>query len=743
MGAAMPASFQNNNQLQLARSPKKTSAPIVAIRLSITKFEDGPPLRIWFGVYHSHSAKLTQLYLTFPADKRKYIDSTRHWTFDFCLYEHYVNQLQASEYDFVELVELPRFLAIGIKRYVATITKHQQQSSKLTDVEKEAVAGTGIGARISEEDSLNIETSLLDLLLPFQLEGIKYVVRHGGKALIGDDMGCGKTIQAIGVMQHYRNHWPVLMLVPVSMGYQWQSELLKFSGDLLKEREIFIAKKGTDSVSGKICIVPYSLLEKLVDNGRIRPEQFGVVVADESHNLKNKDAKRTNMALPFLKAATVSLCLTGTPATNRPVELFTQLNGLLPLVFNDYDQFTKRYCDAKPSQFGQKADVRGSSNEAELKLLMEGMVMIRRMKSAVLKNLPGKDRIVEYVSPDPAYVTEIKRMQSRMVVIDRSLRDQSDTEIVKELQTEQRILLTTLYNVTGMSKVESIKSVLLRLIQESRKEKEKAETADNLRIVNEIDMKRKHEILESEDHDKLMMTVEEMKEEKAEEEVEILQCGTAASYDEYMEVEHSAVPMSQDKKEDFTTNMTDGNKDEKENEKAKDKKRNERIERTKEVKIEEIEAKEEKDSNGVDEQLVPKNKMKKRLKRRYSDVKGSYVCSDPKAVLMCLEYEGDEPDQTVGEKISDNSTDTRGSIMKDFSGTTTHENSDLLFLLDVLNKKNEEKVGVEEREEELEFFEAKNNSISNPLINSSVPHHNVPTPTGPFTTIRTIQKGKC
>ena len=42
--------------------------------------------------------------------------------------------------------------------------------------------------QIKEEDSLNIETSLLDLLLPFQLEGIKFAVRHGGRALIGDDM---------------------------------------------------------------------------------------------------------------------------------------------------------------------------------------------------------------------------------------------------------------------------------------------------------------------------------------------------------------------------------------------------------------------------------------------------------------------------------------------------------------------------------------------------------------------------
>jgi hypothetical protein len=31
--------------------------------------------------------------------------------------------------------------------------------------------------------------------------------------------------------------------------------------------------QGNDAVSGKVCIVPYSILEKLVDNGRIRPEQ--------------------------------------------------------------------------------------------------------------------------------------------------------------------------------------------------------------------------------------------------------------------------------------------------------------------------------------------------------------------------------------------------------------------------------------------------------------------------------------
>ena len=58
--------------------------------------------------------------------------------------------------------------------------------------------------------------------------------------------------------------------------------------------------------------------------------------------------------------------------------------------------------------------------------------MIRRMKSQVLKNLPGKDRIVEYIQPDIAYVPEIKRLQSRMTAIDRAVKESSgDPDTVK------------------------------------------------------------------------------------------------------------------------------------------------------------------------------------------------------------------------------------------------------------------------------------------------------------------------
>lgn len=41
--------------------------------------------------------------------------------------------------------------------------------------------------------------SLRDALLPFQLEGIKFGLRRGGRCLIADEMGLGKTLQVNSV----------------------------------------------------------------------------------------------------------------------------------------------------------------------------------------------------------------------------------------------------------------------------------------------------------------------------------------------------------------------------------------------------------------------------------------------------------------------------------------------------------------------------------------------------------------
>ena len=46
-------------------------------------------------------------------------------------------------------------------------------------------------------------------------------VMKNGRVLIADDMGLGKTIQAICLACYYRNEWPLMVIVPSSVRFDW------------------------------------------------------------------------------------------------------------------------------------------------------------------------------------------------------------------------------------------------------------------------------------------------------------------------------------------------------------------------------------------------------------------------------------------------------------------------------------------------------------------------------------------
>ena len=242
--------------------------------------------------------------------------------------------------------------------------------------------------------------------------------------------------------------------------------------------------------------MPYSLLDRFV-NTFSEERRFGIVIADESHNLKSKDAKRTCLALPLLKNAKVALCLTGTPAVNRPVELYTQLHGLLPEVFRDYEGFTNRYCDPKKPKFGPKMDVSGSSNEAELKNILEGMVMIRRLKSEVISNLPTKSREVRRVRPDPEYLPQLTALQDEMKGNKAAIYSSSkSSETNAFLNNQSRLLLTKLCGITGMSKISKVVMELELLIEEAREARKTEEEVEEI-ILPEIPKRETHDLEQS------------------------------------------------------------------------------------------------------------------------------------------------------------------------------------------------------------------------------------------------------
>ena len=78
--------------------------------------------------------------------------------------------------------------------------------------------------------------------------------------------------------------------------------------------------------SSKVTVLGYGLLttdsRPLVE--ALTRQQFAVVVVDESHYLKSRNAARTKILVPFIQRAKRAILLTGTPALGRPEEVITQ-----------------------------------------------------------------------------------------------------------------------------------------------------------------------------------------------------------------------------------------------------------------------------------------------------------------------------------------------------------------------------------------------------------------------------------
>lgn len=44
--------------------------------------------------------------------------------------------------------------------------------------------------------------------------------------MLGDEMGVGKTIQAISIAYLFKRDWPVLIITPSSLKYSWRDEIM-------------------------------------------------------------------------------------------------------------------------------------------------------------------------------------------------------------------------------------------------------------------------------------------------------------------------------------------------------------------------------------------------------------------------------------------------------------------------------------------------------------------------------------
>ncbi|KAL0366686.1 UNVERIFIED_CONTAM: SWI/SNF-related matrix-associated actin-dependent regulator of chromatin subfamily A-like protein 1 [Sesamum radiatum] len=288
-------------------------------------------------------------------------------------------------------------------------------------------------------------------LLPFQRDGVRFVLQHGGRVLLADEMGLGKTLQAIAVTSCIREAWPVLILTPSSLRLQWASMIQQWL-DIAPSDILVVLSQWSGSNRGGFNIVPsntrrpinldgvfniisYDIVPKLQD--MLLASDFKVVVADESHFLKNAQAKRTSASLPIL-----------------------QLQALYPEVYKNVHEYGSRYC--KGGIFGV---YQGASNHEELHNLMKATLMIRRLKKDVLSQLPVKRRQQVFLELGQDEMRQINALFRELEVVKLKIKSCQSREEAESLKFTEKNLINKIYTDSAEAKIPAVLDYLGTIIE--------------------------------------------------------------------------------------------------------------------------------------------------------------------------------------------------------------------------------------------------------------------------------------
>jgi SNF2 family DNA or RNA helicase len=236
--------------------------------------------------------------------------------------------------------------------------------------------------------------------------------------LIGDEPGIGKTIEALGIdkrlRQHFKGHRITLIIAPRSTHEKpWADTIRRYLGKPSmiidrKNRAPFINAILSGDYEYYIC--HYDAMRLIIK--QIQGVQFMHVIADECQEIKNPTAQRTR-AVKKLKTLSKT-AMSGTPADNKPEDLWSVLNWLYPGKFSSREAFIREFCEQVEGT-GRTGIVYHSTDGVRKKRLPSGAIAFgpdgrplpdpevmaklhaqmsmffrRRRKKDVLKDLPDK-----------------------------------------------------------------------------------------------------------------------------------------------------------------------------------------------------------------------------------------------------------------------------------------------------------------------------------------------------------------
>ncbi|RXZ78785.1 DEAD/DEAH box helicase [Paenibacillaceae bacterium] len=217
--------------------------------------------------------------------------------------------------------------------------------------------------------------------MPHQISTARKVLHEmGGRAILADEVGLGKTIEAGLVLKEYMVRGLVrraLILVPASLVLQWVRELNQKFGIAA------VAQKKEHTWHYDVVVASIDTAKRDPHRDILLNSDYDLLIIDEAHKLKNK--KTTNYQFVTQLRKKYCLLLTATPVQNNLDELYNLITLLKPGQLGGQSEFAANYV----------VDKRLPKNEGQLQdVLSEVMIRNRRsdgdisFTKRIVKNVP-------------------------------------------------------------------------------------------------------------------------------------------------------------------------------------------------------------------------------------------------------------------------------------------------------------------------------------------------------------------
>lgn len=290
----------------------------------------------------------------------------------------------------------------------------------------------------------------------FGFEWAHFLFEYNLNGILADDMGLGKTVQALALLDllfYQKKIKKVLIAAPVVTIRNWENEIAKFTPQLKVLVHLGTQRESELSAFSDfdIIISSYSTLRN--DISLLAQIQYDYFILDESHYIKNSKSQ-THKAMLEIEAAH-KLCLTGTPIENNLLELWAQFNFLNPFLLGKQNQYKQKYLKEEDTEALE-----------DLQQIISPFIL-RRKKEDVLKDLPPKEEIIQYLDMGPAQ-QEIYEKQRDICVgllnqtIDEKGKDKSSLIILQLMLKLRQIALFPGLVDEELEQIESCKMEYLK-----------------------------------------------------------------------------------------------------------------------------------------------------------------------------------------------------------------------------------------------------------------------------------------